>query len=79
MLTFSSRGASGFPCGGCRFESLILSHQSRFTCECNKEDINDDDDDDDVEYVFAPGCFDVEPRSRVTINVLIKKHRTRVF
>ena len=28
-----------------RFESLILSHNSRFTCEFNKEDINDDDDD----------------------------------
>ena len=26
------------------FESLILSHHSRFACECNKEDINDDDD-----------------------------------
>jgi len=25
---------------------LILSHHSRFTCECNKEDINDDNDDD---------------------------------
>jgi len=32
---------------GSRFESLILSHHSRFTCECNKEEINDDDDDDD--------------------------------
>ena len=30
-----------------RFESLILSHHSRFTCECNIEEINDDDDDDD--------------------------------
>jgi len=29
-----------------RFESLILSHHSRFTCKCNKEDINDDADDD---------------------------------
>ena len=30
-----------------RFESLILSHHSRYkvTCECNEEDINDDDDD----------------------------------
>jgi len=27
-----------------RFESSILSNRSRFTCECNKEDINDDDD-----------------------------------
>ena len=26
---------------GSRFESLIVSHHSRFTCECNKEDIND--------------------------------------
>ena len=25
--------------------SLILSHHSRFACECNKEEINDDDDD----------------------------------
>jgi len=31
--------------GSRRFESLILSHNSRFTCECNKEEINDDDDD----------------------------------
>ena len=30
-----------------RFESLILSHHSRFTCECNKEEINDDDDDEE--------------------------------
>ena len=27
-----------------RFESLILSQHSWFTCECNKEEINDDDD-----------------------------------
>jgi len=29
------------------FESLILPHHSSFnvTCECNKEEINDDDDD----------------------------------
>ena len=31
---------SGSSCS--RFESLILSHHSRFTCECNKEEINDD-------------------------------------
>ena len=30
--------------GSSRFESLILSHLSRFTCECNEEDINDDDE-----------------------------------
>ena len=30
--------------GSSRFESLVLSHHSRFTCECNKEEINDDDD-----------------------------------
>ena len=32
--------------GSSRFESLILSHHSRFnvTCECNKEEINDDDE-----------------------------------
>ena len=30
--------------GSSRFESLILSHHARFTCECNKEEINDDDD-----------------------------------
>ena len=29
----------------CRFESLIVSHHSRFTCECTKEEIKDDDDD----------------------------------
>ena len=31
--------------GSSRFESVILSHHSRFkiTCECNKEEINDDD------------------------------------
>jgi len=32
--------------GSSMFESLILSHHSKFTCECNEEDINDDDDDD---------------------------------
>ena len=32
--------------GSSRFESLISSHNSRFTCECNKEELNDDDDDD---------------------------------
>ena len=31
--------------GSSRFESLILSHHSRFTRECNKEEINDDDDE----------------------------------
>ena len=31
--------------GSSRFESLILSHHSRFTCECNKEEIDDDDDE----------------------------------
>ena len=32
--------------GRSRFESLVVSHHSRFnvTCECNKEEINDDDD-----------------------------------
>jgi len=34
------RQASGFFCL-CRFESLILSHHSRFTCECKNEDDND--------------------------------------
>ena len=29
----------------CRFESLIISHHSRFTCEYNKKQTNDDDDD----------------------------------
>ena len=33
--------------GSSRFESLILSHHSKFTCECDKQDIHDDDDDDD--------------------------------
>ena len=37
-------GALGFS----RFESLILSHHSRFTRECNKEGINDDDGNDDL-------------------------------
>ena len=32
-----------FQRGSSRFESLILSHHSRFTCECNEEEINDDD------------------------------------
>ena len=31
--------------GSSRFESLILSDYSRFACECNQEEINDDDDD----------------------------------
>ena len=30
--------------GSGRFESLILSHHSMFTCECDKDDINDEDD-----------------------------------
>ena len=38
LPTAISRGRSP------RFESLILSHHSRFKCECNKEDINDDDE-----------------------------------
>jgi len=33
--------------GSSIFESLILSHHSKFTCEFHKEEINDDDDDDD--------------------------------
>ena len=37
--------SSGFARACSRFESLILSHHSRFTCKCNKEDITDDDDD----------------------------------
>ena len=37
-----------------RFESLILSHHSRFTCECNNADINDDDDE------MAPPRCEVE-------------------
>ena len=34
-------------CGSSRFESLILSHHSRYkvTGECHEEDINNDDDD----------------------------------
>ena len=28
--------------GSSRFESLIVSHHSRFTCECNRKEINDD-------------------------------------
>jgi len=37
VMSVSVRGSS-------RFESLILSHQSRFTCGCNQEEIDDDDD-----------------------------------
>jgi len=33
--------------GSSRFESLVFSHHSRFTCECNKKEINDDDDADE--------------------------------
>jgi len=41
-----------------RFESLILSHHSRYevTCECNEENINDDDDD-----LVYPGHRDQPP------------------
>jgi len=39
------RSGHRFETIGSRFESLVLSHHSRFTCECNKEEINDDDDD----------------------------------
>ena len=28
--------------GSSRFESLIVSHHSKFICECNKKEINDD-------------------------------------
>jgi len=32
-------------CGGAELsESLIVSHHSRFTCECDKEEIDDEDD-----------------------------------
>ena len=31
--------------GSSRFESLILSRHSKFTCQCNQEEINDDDDE----------------------------------
>ena len=34
--------------GSSRFASLIFSHHSRFTCECNREKIYDDDDDDET-------------------------------
>ena len=34
--------------GSSRFESLILSQHSTFTCEFNKEEIDNDDDDDDA-------------------------------
>ena len=30
--------------GSSRFESLIISRHSRFTCECNQEEMNNDDD-----------------------------------
>ena len=32
-------------CGSRRCESFVLSHHSRFTSECNVEEINDDDDE----------------------------------
>jgi len=42
---------------GFRVEILIFSHHSRFTCECNKEEINDDDDeeinDDDESTIWG--------------------------
>ena len=31
--------------GSSKFESLIVSHHSRFTCECDKEEIYDDNDE----------------------------------
>ena len=37
------------------FESLILSHHSRFTCECKKEEIDDHDDDAPEACVFCGG------------------------
>ena len=40
VVAFSLQGR-----GSSRFESLILPHHARFTCECNKKDINDDGDD----------------------------------
>ena len=45
--------------GNSRFESLLLSHHSRYnvTCECNEEDIDDDDDDDGrCGQVSGRGC-----------------------
>ena len=47
--------------GSSRFESLILSHHSRFTCECNKEEINDGDDDN-----FDFVCLSVEVGGKVS-------------
>jgi len=39
---------------------LILSHHSRFTCEWNKEDINDDDDDQGtLSFTVKPYAFGV--------------------
>jgi len=45
--------------GSSRFESFIVSHHSRFTCECNKGEINDDDDDDML--VWAPPVMGAAP------------------
>jgi len=39
--------------GSSRSESLILSHHSRFECECNKEEINNDDDENGLAYGFG--------------------------
>ena len=52
--------------GSSRFESLLLSHHSRFkvTCECNKEESNYDDDDADG----APGRH-LDSQSRESENM----------
>ena len=59
--------------GSSRFESLILSHNSRFTCECNNEEINDDDDDDDTSvpvevWIWRPTRVCDTSISRIIIN-----------
>ena len=51
--------------GSSRFESLILSHHSRFTCECNKEEINDKYDDG-----HGKGCRQVVNRNFMSVHPL---------
>jgi hypothetical protein len=45
--------------GSSRFGSFISSPHSRFTCECNKEEFNDDDDDARPSWIIGAG-FEVQ-------------------
>jgi len=57
-----------------RFESLIVSHHSRFTCECNKEDINDDDDDAQRAGVSRGPTPNPKPRNVLLVEVVATRH-----